>query len=694
MGLETGLSNPWNTRFSFFWYNDQEIFNDSPKDLSRKARTLAAKGINHVITFSCTHFRWSFMHDWDRIESALKRIVDACHENGISITEHHSAHLTYCPLTPEDEAAIQQHFLIRNSSLESWPGVRENWNKDPIIADGVTLSSMRQIDGRTGQWARTGYYGWAFCFNNPDYRKAYLGYLLSLYKTGIDGIMTDDVQYFGQGHACACKYCRSLYEKQTGNPLPPFGKEWIAWHGNYSDPTFLAWLDFRLKSVENFHECVKLHYDSLGIRPIRPNYNSEGFCHNKSAYCLEKLPDLDFVFQECNFPLIIRYSWPYWAAHAAFYSALGRSRNIPSMAMFYPHRPDLVRFCWGLAMAWGNLYLGTKQGETYLKFDNHLHLFEKKNAHLLFNPKPIARTGFYDSLRTRQISKNISTTVIHLMTWLQACIMRNYCFSICRSNNRSEIDSFDIIVLINQEVLSNEEIKLFYDFAIQGGTLIWVGNNGTFDTDGTERSLEDIWAHLKIAYKEISNSNFNPAYFNVGNGKIIITPLSYGNGKIEAPCAIDRYKDPQKRVPYKKLSNIDQQARSLIIDLLSANISGGLDLECINLPSGVIASVYCSNNGLAMVVHLLNATGTLTPENDGKASHDDLIPFPRHADNPQAHIKLRKPTQFSPVGDLSAWMHRPQQPKTTQLECEQCEDFINVRLNPAYIKEYVLIEIS
>ncbi|MCK5118140.1 MAG: hypothetical protein KAQ78_01080, partial [Candidatus Latescibacteria bacterium] len=60
-------TDPWDTRFGFFWYNDHEIFHATQDDLNRQAEAFAATGINHVITFSCTHFRWSFRRRWDVI---------------------------------------------------------------------------------------------------------------------------------------------------------------------------------------------------------------------------------------------------------------------------------------------------------------------------------------------------------------------------------------------------------------------------------------------------------------------------------------------------------------------------------------------------------------------------------------------------------------------------------------------------
>ena len=112
--------DPWDTRFGFFWYNDQEIFHASQEDLNRQAEALAETGINHVITFSCTHFRWSFRRHWGAIEDALARVVNACHGHGIRVTEHHSSHLTFNPLNDDDLAEfvkLQKKFA---DSDKSW----------------------------------------------------------------------------------------------------------------------------------------------------------------------------------------------------------------------------------------------------------------------------------------------------------------------------------------------------------------------------------------------------------------------------------------------------------------------------------------------------------------------------------------------------------------------------------------------
>ncbi|MFP4444359.1 MAG: hypothetical protein ACLFST_14655, partial [Spirochaetia bacterium] len=345
--------DPWDTYFGFYWYNDDEIFRSSQKDLDAQAESHKENGINHVITFSSTHFRWSFRRYWHLLNDVLSMVVEACHKHGIAVTEHHSSHLTFNPIDKADIQYMERVLNKRNSSLGSWPLLLEDCYADPLI-DGVPLSSLRQIDGRTGNWARSNYHGWGFCFNNPVYRRYYLRYLQTVYETGVDGIMTDDVQYFGmddqrQSHACACPYCRAKFLQETGYSLPRPGEEWNNWYGNYADPSFPAFLHFKTKSTRDFHVLVKEHYESLNLRPLRPNYQSNVLVRNPTAYCLETVPDLDWIFQENCFSHIIRYSWPNWMVEARHRFAVGRRRGIPSMSLFYPDREDTVLFTWALS---------------------------------------------------------------------------------------------------------------------------------------------------------------------------------------------------------------------------------------------------------------------------------------------------------------------------------------------------------
>jgi hypothetical protein len=289
--------NKWDAKFSFFWYNDDEIFNFTQDDFDKKAKSYADIGITHVITFSCTHFRWSMYEHWDAITECLRKMVVACHKYDIKLVEHHSTHLTFDPLNEEEWDYFERVLKVRHSKIDSWDNIRN------FVTDNFT-KELRHIDGRTNEYARSSYKGYCMCFNNEKYQAAYFDYLTDLYKkTGIDGIMTDDVQYFGEWNACTCDYCRDLFRKETGYELPmPDG--WDEFYGDYDNKVFTAWLRFKRESTSGFQQKVNEHFKSLGLNLLRPNYVSSVINTNPTSYPFDICGEIwDWVFQENCFSL-------------------------------------------------------------------------------------------------------------------------------------------------------------------------------------------------------------------------------------------------------------------------------------------------------------------------------------------------------------------------------------------------------
>lgn len=647
--LRTPL-DPWDSRFGFFWYNDEEIFRDAQSDLDRKAAAFARNGTNHVITFSCTHFRWSFRRSWDLLTEVLARVVKACHASGIRVTEHHSSHLTFNPLDEAGERFLDRVLALRGSARSSWPHLREDCDADPLV-DGVPLSSFRQIDGRTGRWARTGYQGWALCFNNPDYRRSYFAYLETLYATGIDGIMTDDVQYFGDGHACACGHCRRLYRERTGRELPPPGVAWDAWHGNHDDPSYVAWLDFRLQSTLDFHRAVKAHYDGLGIRPLRPNYCSHVLNRNPTAYSLENLPDLDWIFQENCFSSIIRYSWPGWAVEAPHRSAVARRRAIPPMSMFYPDRADTLRFAWALALSWGHVFLCTPEGASINELEGELRAFERRHARRIFRTEKIARLAFYDSRKNRELyGKAEARSLAAMKSWMQACCFANVPFDLFQAEDLAApgfLDRFAVIVLNEVAMLSEGELRAFRAFVERGGACVWTGATGTRDERGLPRDaarLSAMWgARLPVADRGQGASERPPVErVAIGAGALLLLPGDWALSPFRGDLVADRWQAEPVRRPFPALTPEEVAARARTAAFLAGLLPDGPDLVVRGFPDGILATVFLTGDRRSLVVHLVNAAGTLDVAPGEPVGHADVIPFP---DLPpgEAGIEVRLP---------------------------------------------------
>ena len=118
----------------------------------------------------------------------------------------------------------------------------------------------------------------------------------------------------------------------------------------------------------------------------------------------------------------------------------------------------------------------------------------------------------------------------------------------------------------------------------------------------------------------------------------------------------------------------------------------GPDLVAENLPQGVIATLFQSEDGKSLVVHLLNTTGTLDAPAEGTVAHTDRIPFPSHAGKPEARLYVKRPRGFAKPARSGAILYRLNH-EPVSVPCQDEGDQIALRLDPAWMDDYALIEI-
>ena len=206
---------PWNSRLTWYLMNDPQIMDYTDEDFEKEAKVLHDIGITAVMMNNKVHFRWNYYPYWDLINSVLARRVKAFHKYDIKVIEHHSASLCHCPVLTEEGEVLPERWERGDPHDKR---VKAFWSKaydfvtEDSEIDGVKVRSMMQIDGSTGKIGISNYKTHTFCYNNEDYRRIYLKYLESVYATGVDGIMNDDIQYFNNGNACACPACRKLLQ--------------------------------------------------------------------------------------------------------------------------------------------------------------------------------------------------------------------------------------------------------------------------------------------------------------------------------------------------------------------------------------------------------------------------------------------------------------------------------------------------
>ena len=641
--------NPWKERFAWFWYNDEEIFRFSDEDFDKKAAEFAHNGVTTVITFSVTHFRWDYEPWWDHLLEILKKIVAACHKYGIKVVEHHSAQLTRLPKDANEWRLVEYSYEMRNSSIDSWPGIRERFSADP-----EEFRPWRQIDGRTGEPVRSNYMGLCMCFNNPDFRAAYREYMKRVLETGVDGVMDDDVQYFGQG--CVCEHCRRLFREETGYELPDT-EHWAGFWEDYTNPVYIAFRRFRLNSTTRFQHDMQRYYESLGYHPSRPNYISNILSSNWSSYCFETGKDLwTHVFQENYVSSIRHLSYPNYALEMLQRTAMGKRSGIPSMSLFYPEKEDDYYFTWALTRVWGQLYLATRERGDLNELEFKYRSFESAHESDFIEPEHLADMAVYQSAQTRDYAPEGSKHVCAFISWIQAAYMSHISLDmVFEDDDAAVLAEYPVILVSHTAMMSDEELNRLHAYAENGGRLILAGRCAIYRPDGSARSDQEAAQALGLTGVRVSTEKHQGSgLFRFGDlavqqedicaelvfeggealmtldGAVVAVRQKIGRGDLiwlpdlngcpRAPSPVSDIRQPVRQRAKYDASPIPMMRRT-VGAVLNALLRG----RVIGAESGeeLLTSVFRCGNGWA--AHLLNISGTI-PTEPGTAGHEDILP--------------------------------------------------------------------
>jgi len=695
----------WNMRFGFFYYNDREIFDWDQLDMDRKAKEFADAGINHVITFSVTHFRWSFYRNWDKIYDVLRRMVIACHKYGIYVTEHHSAEYMYNAADPTGKEFLFSRIKMRKSSLDNWPGLLEDCTNGIITDDGHSLLDMVQYDPVTGEkYVDPEYKSYIICVNHPDYAPLYEKHLEELYKLGIDGIMTDDINFrygsyddrYDAPTTCACIHCRRKFKEQTGFELPAAGADWIQWRRKKDEEPYAAWLKFRHNSLLKFHKAIKDHYEAMGLQMLRPWYNSTAiYWTNPGGYAFDDLPALDWVQTENRFDDIIRYTWPEWAVEHNQRFSLGRVRGIPAMAFYYPDREDTVRFAWGLSLSGGIQYSGTNHANINLiPFEKPLREFEIQHRSLLRNSRKFASIGYYFSRTNRNCSSSYEERSRKIFSgWMQACEMQNIPYDLIMPEELDKLGQYKVIVLSEIILLNQIELETLQKFVSAGGKLVWIGKTGMRDENNVTRdtnTLKNLW---DLSLSIFDDTRPEVIYHNYGKGQLVLIPFDEYFVPLRRRVGVDRWNGNNIRRHFKPWSIQERLLGEQLEQLFCNLLNNKPDMKINNAPEGLLFHPFLNESGNTVVIHILNAVKTLELPECGQVAHKDHIPFPKLKQDSDILINLEKNSSWNLEGTLQALLLCPEKTPTV-LNIESNANSITIQLPANKLNFYSLLAIN
>lgn len=667
----------WQERFGWFWFNYKEIYCFSDEELEQKVKSYADMGITTLIGFTSTHFRFSFMPYKNRIHSCIRRIVEFCHKYGMRYVEHHSSALYYAPQNQKEWDFVINHIVQKGDRVEDWEGLLDNIREIPVV-DGYSLSEMTQIEGSTGKFAHTPYGSYALCHNNPKYREVYFKYLEELYALGIDGIMNDEVQWFGfddrgRNNACTCPHCRALFREMYGFELPQ-PENWDRFYNDYTDPAFVAWKRFKLETHSQFVRDVNRHCESLGLKLMRPNYISHILMNNLTAAPFEVCADVwDFVFQEnCTFT-IISASFVDYAMEAIHRNAMSADRGCPSMSMFYPYTKSSLYFTFALAKSWGQLFMQTSEDQLDSdSLEAEYRRFELDHFAFLDTPRRCADFGFLHSAMTRDYTSDRTNTK-RFCAALQGAYLSGFSADLLfESAALEKMLSYKVIVCGFNAMLSDKTLETLGAYTARGGKLVIVGDFAKYDDLGRVRNPEIIHSFFE---------NWDTLR---QNGTVTELPEDAFWGETQNSVSTDRYLRGTARAesaPY-----VAEQMRETTGKVLS-RIIGEKKLLC-TAKEEILASAFDTDAGIA--VHLVNITDVLAKNGETVAHYDPIKPYCEKAvpcgDVTVSIIKTREVR--------GAMAYTPEKQEGIPLDLQHSNGRVSMTVPAGFFAGYCLIELT
>ncbi len=721
------VEKQWEERFGWYWINAKEVFEFTDEDFERAVQPYVDAGITTVINHGCAHFRFSYYPYWDKIIACIRKVVEHFHKHGIKVVEHHSAVLMHNLRIADGWSRLEgeyRSYANGTCSVEDWPKIVTHLIEDPVI-EGKHVLDWRQVSGKTGKVAGSNYASHCFCFNNSDYFAAYCKHLDDLIDAGVDGIMSDDVQYFGEGHSCACEHCRKKFYENTGYVLPQ-PKDWDAFYGDYTNPAFLAWIQFRKESTADFYRRIYQHYEKRGYKNFYPNYTSGCVLHNRTAYPFDEVPEYwDFMFQENCLDALQRYSIHYYMVEAVQRYAQGARKGVPSMSMFYPMGKSDMYAAFAMSRSWGQLFSATPEGYSLVEIEKPYRDFEKKNEALYHDPKKIADVSFYMSKKTRDLTENAEARyMIPMFGMMNAAYAKNLTSDmVFERDSLALLSEHKNIVMSYVAMASDDELKKMRAYAEEGGRVFIFGEFARYKENGFTRSLAEICDLLGIKATATEcdkggavNVSYNGKTLQMtsyktrvafdgevdsvaslqdgtcvamrqalGNGEVIWVGFDSNHGEGQGSVWSGRRNSEPIRVP----------AAPYVLDILRTTSGALMELfvktPVLNIEQGfedVMVSAFAVENGYA--IHLLNTTGWL-PKEPCLVGHEDEAPtFVDGAEKlPELQLKFNLPIEVD-----SVTIHSPEQENAKSVSFAQTDSGVALKLPKDFFSGYAVLYVK
>ncbi len=348
----------------------------------------------------------------------------------------------------------------------------------------------------------------------PEWRKIYMKHIRQIAKTGIDGIYVDipywmtHFEGWGDTWASFDKYTVEKFKEETGLDATKDLKL-----GDFSDPNFRKWVDFRMKALTNFMKDIDKNIKSVNpkcktIAEIYPGIDFEAVRVGADVYQMS--PVVDVITHEYS-------AGGYTAADRKPFDWLRYMTGMFSFRAFAPNKPSwMLSYSWDddapvkIAEAMNTMFVShlmaglntwdarghVMSGSNDFKTRTAAYQWIEKNKHQFYDPrKPIHPIGVYFSPTTRNYFSN---DYIPEFSGIMQMLLENHEeFQIVTPRTLDDFHG-SVLILPNVKILNDKEVAWLNQYVSNGNKLVVTGETGSYTPDYAKRTPNPVLTLLQV----------------------------------------------------------------------------------------------------------------------------------------------------------------------------------------------------
>lgn len=526
--------------------------------------------------------------------AAARDFITRAHKYGIKVAGYVGASLLYETLFDEEPDA-------------------KNWRQEDEFGNPIYYTADQT-------------FRYMACRNNPGYR----AFIRKVLRMGIqdlklDAIHFDQMQWWPEPNSCRCTYCRAQFRdflrRRYSDPNrarlrfgftsfagvipPPYGLQGPPIRlAELHNPMMQEWAEFRAWSLSRdfteFTTYIHKLNPSVAVigNPTMNQENNGGFLYGVDPARL--FPLLDGIWtEEPNLPewtlddRLVSQIRSYKAARA-----IGRPLfHWQNLARYeaYRNSPQVLRLAESLAYDDANLGVvaGGSAGDPPAITRQYMTFF-RTNLQDLIHTTEVADAAILRSFASNQFNPAQSNfdTVLFEQTLIQSKIP----FGIVFDRQLQDVNKYKVLVLADQDALSDDQLGYIRHFVENGGGLVATGSSSLLTEWRTHRGAFALADLFGVAEPPAATAPNTPVMRRFGKGRVVYIPRIEANAA--PPPAQMNYSIPNAL--WKLPKNYDA-----LVSAVQWAAGNNLSVD-IDAPLWVTAEVADQESSRTRLLHLVN----------------------------------------------------------------------------------------